>query len=194
MNKYESKYFNTARRMDDALVSLLLEKEFEYITIKEICARAAVNRSTFYLHYENTADMLAETVEMTRERFLNSVSGDDTVQSAIENAPAGDLFFITDQRLLPYLNFIRENRHIYKAIHTQMDIFGVERAYSQLFQNVFSPVLSKYGVAEEKHDYIMTFYRQGLVAVIMKWVEADCRESAAEIAGIIKQCIAEPPQ
>lgn len=139
MNKYESKYFNTARRMDDALVSLLLEKEFEYITIKEICARAAVNRSTFYLHYENTADLLAETVEMTRERFLNSVSSDDTVQSAIENAPVGDLFFITDQQLLPYLNFIRENRHIYKAMHTQMDIFGVEHAYSQLFQNVFSP-------------------------------------------------------
>ena len=51
MNRSESKYFNTARLMDDALIDLLSEKEFEYITVKEICEKAGVNRSTFYLHY-----------------------------------------------------------------------------------------------------------------------------------------------
>ena len=61
MNKNESKYFNTAIKMDEALISLLEKKEFEYITIKEICIEAGVNRSTFYLHYENTSDLLKET-------------------------------------------------------------------------------------------------------------------------------------
>ena len=56
MNKSESKYFNTAKNMDKALISLLEEKSFEYITVSEICKRAEVNRSTFYLHYENTVD------------------------------------------------------------------------------------------------------------------------------------------
>ena len=32
-----------------------------YITVKEICEKAGVNRSTFYLHYENTTDLLQET-------------------------------------------------------------------------------------------------------------------------------------
>ena len=54
MNKSESKYFNTALLMDEALLLLLENKEFEYITIKEICQKAGVNRSTFYLHYQNT--------------------------------------------------------------------------------------------------------------------------------------------
>lgn len=175
--------------MDDALLSLLLEKDFEYITIKEICDRAAVNRSTFYLHYENTTDLLVEAVSMINERFQNSFSDSNKVQLMIENAALDELFFITDQWMLPYLDFIRENRHIYKAIHMQMDVFGVEFAYHQFFQNVFSPVLSRYGVAEDKHELIMAFYRYGLVAVIMKWVEGDCRESTAEIAGIIKLCV-----
>ena len=61
MNKNESKYFNTAIRMDEALIALLEKKDFEYISIKEICQKAGVNRSTFYLHYENTADLLKET-------------------------------------------------------------------------------------------------------------------------------------
>lgn len=39
MNRSESKYFNTARRMDEALLSLLEEKDFAYITVREICAR-----------------------------------------------------------------------------------------------------------------------------------------------------------
>ena len=47
MNKSESKYFHTAERMDEALLSLLLEKDFEYITVKDVCARAGANRSPF---------------------------------------------------------------------------------------------------------------------------------------------------
>ncbi|MGN1134205.1 MAG: TetR/AcrR family transcriptional regulator [Oscillospiraceae bacterium] len=58
MNKSESKYFNTAVKMDEALLSILETKDFKYITIKEICERAGVNRSTFYLHYENIGDLL----------------------------------------------------------------------------------------------------------------------------------------
>jgi hypothetical protein len=55
MNKSESKYFNTATKMDLALISLLKKKPFEYITVTEICKAAGVNRSTFYLHYETVA-------------------------------------------------------------------------------------------------------------------------------------------
>ena len=40
MNRSESKYFNTAERMDRALLELLElleEKELTYITVKELC-------------------------------------------------------------------------------------------------------------------------------------------------------------
>ena len=70
MNKSESKYFNTAIRMDEALLSLLEKKDFEYITIKEICDVAGVNRSTFYLHYENTYDLLKETTQYILDKHF----------------------------------------------------------------------------------------------------------------------------
>ena len=62
-NKQQSRYFATAARMDDAFLALLEKKDFAYITVKEICAAAGVNRSTFYLHYETLGDLLAETPE-----------------------------------------------------------------------------------------------------------------------------------
>lgn len=191
MNKSESKYFNTAKRMDQALLSLLLEKEFAYITVKEICSRAGVNRSTFYLHYENTADLLEEAVAMLHTRFRE---GTNWELSITESTPLGELFLVTDRWLMPYLEFVRENQHIYKAIHSQMEVFGGERTYKQFFKTVFSPILSRYGVEKERHEYIMEFYRYGLAAVLMKWVDSDCRESIEYVAGIIKQCVGEDRQ
>ena len=43
LNKSESKYFNTAVKMDKAFLDLLEHKDFEYITVKEICKTANVN-------------------------------------------------------------------------------------------------------------------------------------------------------
>ena len=59
--------------MDKALLELLDKKDFEYITIKEICDTAKVNRSTFYLHYENTVDLLKETTEYVIDTFQSYV-------------------------------------------------------------------------------------------------------------------------
>ena len=47
MNKSESRYFNTAKKMDKALISLLGEKSFEYITISEICKKAKLPATIF---------------------------------------------------------------------------------------------------------------------------------------------------
>jgi AcrR family transcriptional regulator len=58
VKKSESKYFNTALLMDEALLILLERKDFAFISVKEICDKAGVNRSTFYLHYENMDDLM----------------------------------------------------------------------------------------------------------------------------------------
>ena len=71
MDKNKSKYFNTAIKMDEALLSLLEKKEFPYITVKEICKAAGVNRSTFYLHYENTSELLQETVRYILDKHFS---------------------------------------------------------------------------------------------------------------------------
>ena len=71
MNKSESKYFNTALLMNEALLLLLEKKDYEFITVTEICKKAGVNRSTFYLHYLSIDDLLYETLEMINKRFFH---------------------------------------------------------------------------------------------------------------------------
>ena len=111
MNKSESKYFNTALRMDEALIALLEKKDLEYITVKEICHQAGVNRSTFYLHYESIAELLDETMEMINQRFLSYFPREEeAVLGDLEHQELNDLVFVTQEYLLPYHRFIQDNK------------------------------------------------------------------------------------
>ena len=77
MNKQESKYQKTALLMDEALLLLLENKDYDRITVKELCEKAGVNRTTFYLHYESMNDLLEETVAMINKIYTGSLSGID---------------------------------------------------------------------------------------------------------------------
>ena len=43
-----------------ALAQLMKDKHISQISIREICEKAELNRSTFYLHYKNVYDLLEE--------------------------------------------------------------------------------------------------------------------------------------
>ena len=107
MNKSESKYFATAVRMDEAFLTLLERKDFAYITVKELCETAGVNRSTFYLHYETMADLLTESVSHMNEQFLAYMKKDsEAFMAKLENCPLDELYLITPEYLNPYLGYI----------------------------------------------------------------------------------------
>lgn len=50
-------------QLGDALVQLMLEREFADITTEDILRRAGVSRSTFYAHYRNKTDVLYSSYE-----------------------------------------------------------------------------------------------------------------------------------
>lgn len=88
----------------DALIALLGKKDFEYITIKEICDAAEVNRSTFYLHYENTTDLLKETTERILDSFLSYFSVDtQKISNGFNECELKDLLLITPEYIVPYI-------------------------------------------------------------------------------------------
>ena len=71
MNKNESKYFYSAELMQKALLFLLEKKDIEFITVTEVTKKAGVNRSTFYLHYDNIYELLEETIEQLNRQFAH---------------------------------------------------------------------------------------------------------------------------
>lgn len=185
-----SKYFETARRMDEALLALLEKKDFAYISIREICAQAGVNRSTFYLHYENTWDLLQESLEYMNGKFQAyfAAAGESFVQK-LRDCPREEMVFITPEYLLPYLSFIKDHQRLYKATLERPDTFATGKVYKKMFRHIFAPILERFGVPEKERTYRMGFYVKGVMAIVEQWLEEDCRMPMDEVAAIIQTCV-----
>ena len=190
MNKNESKYFNTARKMDEALIALLWKKDFEYITIKEICEVAGVNRSTFYLHYENLSDLLKETTRYVVDKHLEYYSYDNSgITDGFRSSEKEDLIFISEKYLTPYLTFIKENQKIFKVAVKQFNTMNFGAVYERMFTSVFDPILVRFSVPEDRRAYVMKFYLTGIFAIVMEWLQGNCSEDINDIAKIIIDCV-----
>ena len=193
MNKNESRYFNTAARMDQAFLELLEKKDFSYITVKEICQKAGVNRSTFYLHYETLEDLLLESVEYMNEEFLSYMNRDsENFVARIKESPLENLYLITPEYLMPYLGYIYEHRKLFLAATQNARTLRLDESYDKMFQHVLSPILERYGVPEKDRPYILSFCIHGIMAVIADWLKQDCKDSTEHIASVIQRCIRQP--
>ena len=190
MNKSESKYFNTAVRFDNALLSLLEKKPFEYITIREICETAEVNRSTFYLHYDNTSDLLNETIEHLFSRFYSYFDGLDVMTTMeVLNCDLKDLKFIDDRFLRPYLSFVKENRRVFSAVLTRPGEFDSKAVFQRMFDTIFAPILDRFHYPKEDQNFVIMFYLNGITAIVTEWIKQDCAKSIEEVSAIIHYCI-----
>jgi AcrR family transcriptional regulator len=191
LNRSESKYFATAVRMDEAFLELLEEKDFAYITVKEICEKAGVNRSTFYLHYETVNELLAESARYIIDQFIVAMPHDTAEFIAkIQTCPLEELYLITPEYLAPYLNYIKEHRRLFRTTNEQASVLGMDDAYLALNRHVFTPILDRFHVPPSEQKYMMPFYINGLMGIVNEWLKEDCKDSVKHIISVMRICIA----
>lgn len=191
MNRSESKFQNTANKMHSALITLLENKEFQEISIMDICKAAGVNRSTFYAHYDNTYDLLKEAHEAMITDFFNECTFDDPVDiSDMRNLSADDLNFISPKYLLPYLRYIQKNKKLYRIYGENAHAFQINKVDDYMVETFFVPILSKYGVTDKRLvTYMQRYFIKGLDAIINEWVRNDCADDILFVCEIIMTCV-----
>lgn len=190
MNKSQSKYFNTALRMDEALITLLEKKELEYITVKEICETAGVNRSTFYLHYETISDLLEETVAMINERFLSYFpQTEEAVLGGMGHRELKDLVLVSREYLLPYLRFIRDNKKIYRAAFRNPTNMQADARYGDLKKHILGPILERFQIPAAHRPYYIAYYIEGIIAIVKEWLRQGCADNPEILADITEKCV-----
>ncbi|GGH36956.1 TetR/AcrR family transcriptional regulator [Paenibacillus segetis] len=67
--KLDPRIKRTLHLISDALLSLIEEKGFDHITVRDITSRAEINRATFYLHYQDKYDLLDKIVDEKINEF-----------------------------------------------------------------------------------------------------------------------------
>ncbi len=64
----------TRKLLQQALIELMAEKSFRSITVRDIAARATLNRVTFYAHFADKQALLENTIrELIQERLRNQL-------------------------------------------------------------------------------------------------------------------------
>lgn len=189
LDKNKSKYYNTACLMDEALILLLEKKEYSFITVKDICEKAGVHRSTFYLHYETIDDLLSECIEYIGGKVLDKFDNKLIDIQALRTCKVEDLVFVTPKYLTPYLEFVKENKTVYRVAYTQPNVLKENVIINHLYLNIFEPILDRFNIPKREQRYIINFYLSGIGAVMIDWIKNNCKEEISTIVNILIKCL-----
>ncbi|WP_127484479.1 TetR/AcrR family transcriptional regulator [Paenibacillus ehimensis] len=70
-NEADPRVIRTRRLLQDAFASLIQEKNFESITVRDITERATVNRATFYAHFADKFEILESKLTESFMTIIN---------------------------------------------------------------------------------------------------------------------------
>ena len=161
----------TKKLFRTALVELMQEKPFHKITIKEICDRADLNRTTFYLHYEDQNQLLNEIINLIEANMKEYIS-----------ASSGEADRL--QRLTIYLEYVKRNVAIYCLFMRSEDAGG---SRSRIITDILSDMrytLPLLGSPEES-AYVYRYVIEGSISMIFRWIDNGFDLSAEELARLI---------
>ena len=152
----------------------LVRKPLAAITVAEICRAVEINRSSFYLHYQDTYDLM----ERLCAQKLYSV------QKQIETLSKTE----TD-----YLQFIRisaqhiyDNQSFYRAYFKSIGVEKHEEHFKHILTASLLPAVQELGsFSEHQIEYHFTFVFSGISAMLRKWLNYGCPETVDEIVTLV---------
>lgn len=180
MNTKNNKRFHeTEIRMEAAMLEIMKNTEFEKITVKKICEKANVNRSTFYAHFIDIYDMIDKMeMELSRE-LLNEYSSYNKQELQI----------FSEKSFVPFLNHIKKHKYFYKInLQTTKD-FPLKQGFERLWEVIKMICIKKGITSDEEIMYYLIYFQAGLTMTLKHWIDTGCKEDEAKLARIIKKCI-----
>lgn len=148
--------------LKNALMDLLSEKgSVTKISVRELCERADLNRSTFYAHYSEPNELLeeveAELLDATREH-LQKIGAENDIGA--------------HRYLLSFLIYIKEND---KPFRTLLIDAGDPEFRSKFMQQSIIQFVENLDIAfpKEQEQYIYSYILNGSTGVIIQWMRSD---------------------
>lgn len=135
---------------------LLLEKDYEKITVKELCERAMINKKTFYTYYETLDFLLFEMQEQISSEY----------RERIKSYTLKDM----EKLVREFFMFSEEQGEFYEKITCGGTYTKIRE---QMIMKVSSdrdiyPELSGFPQAEQ--NMIRTFLAESLLAMYRTWI------------------------
>ena len=160
----------TKRMLKDAFIEMLKETDIYHISVRELCQRADVNRTTFYKYYANQFDLLDDM----EKDLLNMI--EKTIKEDKEKNGG------TIEKLLSF--FEREREFIRLLINSNVDTEFPKKLFSLTIVEDSIETMTT-DVPKTEAEYINRFVLFGLFEMLRCWINKEERESPKEMAKIL---------
>jgi AcrR family transcriptional regulator len=146
----------TKEALWQALMSLITERGFEELTVRDILERANVGRATFYAHFDNKEDMLASRLETLRLSLKASQRGEILAFS-------GALF-----------EHAHDHRDMFRAMIGKRSGAVVQRLFHKMLADLVRDEMrsaSRGRTSRATADAAASFIASGLFGLLTWWVD-----------------------
>ena len=135
-------------------------------------------------------DLLNETIERINEDFCSKFQDGtkEYVKNCIQKKDKKELIFINEKILVPYLNYILENKKLVLLQYKKGSVFKCEETFKKLNDSIFIPITTIFGIEQSIQKYFIRYFRDGIMSIIIGWLENDCKEPINKIIEIIYAC------
>lgn len=158
----------TRRALRDALLSLLVEKSWDELTVQDICARADVGRSTFYLHFTGKEELLDGSLDDLRGALNASVD--------VKAQPAQPLAFVRG-----LLDHLYEQRRLCRSIFGRRSAQTVHVRFRQMIAKLVAEQLAALAPASWKREATVHYLTGALVEMLAWWIDGRPMRPVEEI-------------
>ncbi|WP_088012524.1 TetR/AcrR family transcriptional regulator [Gottfriedia acidiceleris] len=182
-NNLDPRVIRTRQLLQDALITLLADNEFESISVQDITKKANVNRATFYSHYEDKYQMIRQIV---REKLVDLDSAMKNADFRIYDGNSNTLDEIAFQSYFHLFEHIEKNSYFYKVLLRRQGPNIFRRRLYEVLSTTFEkgilfiqPKKNKYLVPG---DLLISYISGATLSVISFWVENDMPYTKKQMA------------
>ncbi len=145
----------TKKAIRNAFIELRAKKPLEKITVKELCALACINKSTFYSHYEDVYALSDAMEKETVESIIRSISHlkEYTLDSPDEFTRELCLAFMSQTSLIKIVFSGKEQNHLGNRLDSELKKL-IFKKYPELEHDMEKNILLSYSIQGAYHAYL----------------------------------------
>lgn len=167
------KRLKTISSIKNAYIDLLLQKDPLSISVKEICEKCHINRSTFYEYYpyidQLTKDVIYDQIDNTS--LDNNTLYDDYYNDNITGP----------EHVAKYMQIIANNKVFMRLIRSN----DGNRFKAEITNAQCQYEIKRYKIVDPQKQIQVVYRNSGVLTIVFKWIEKQNESDLKEISAML---------
>ena len=171
----DKRVLKTKKAIMDALLELIIQYDFNKITVKMVTDKANIGRKTFYLHYGCIEDVIKDYKESISLELEQSIDKNfSNTKNDIHNI------------FMDLTNLVINNMSFYQRIAKNDTYFFMRNIFEQILEETMNKIYNRlYNTGSTNVSYYSSFYAAGITRLFFDYLKGSINISIDEVRYII---------